>query len=564
MQTTTAKPQVLLIEDNSVIARLVQSILGREGFEVHWFTDGDDALGGVQRLSPDIVLCDLLLPSIDGFEVLQRLQRDPHMAHVPFVIISSKGDAPTVRRGMNLGADDYLTKPFRPDELVAAVRARIRRRHVHERRQEEDRRLLEQERLVRDAFDPQSGLPTVAMLLEHLADLSVKKRPAGLLLVQIQSSERLRAHLGPSEYLTVRQRIVERLGEWGRLYIGGDAEFFVLVEQGFGAEDRDSWLSLCLESARGSFDTSEGSVHLVCFGGYVEDAASAVPADAVQAARMAAVEAREGSRAIHHTYTSETPRRIRMEALVEDEFERALESGQLHVHYQPQVRMDTDRVVGAEALVRWRRADGELLPPGLWVPIIEKSGLAPRLTEWVLTTACREMAASPLLQSGRLRLAVNVSGTELDDPRFAQLVARILDRSGYPPAALEIEITESAAMRNFEQTSLTMHRLADLGITIAIDDFGTGYSSLAYLKKLPVHALKIDRAFTRDLPGDGASVAIVENIMKLSGVLHLEALAEGVEEEVQRDCLLQLGCVLAQGYLFGHAGPLSALEKMVL
>ncbi len=557
---TTTKPQILLIEDNTVVARMVQAILDREGFEVHWYVDGDQALGGIQRIAPELVLCDLVLPSIDGFEVLRRLQHNPALAHVPFVLISSRSDALTVRRGMNLGADDYLAKPFRPDELVSAVRSRIRRRQVAERRHREDRLLDEQNRLVREAFDARTNLPREALLLEHLREARDRATAVRLLLVQLQSTERLRALLGETGFEELRAHVAGTLRHRGRIYTGHEAEFFLLDEMvdGVGHEARAAEL---LEAARGPLQTAAGTVHLVAFCGVVLPVATLDPLEALRAARLAVLEAQDSSVA-YHVFTADTPKRMLDEVRIESEFGVALTKGQLELLYQPQVQMDTGQVMGAEALVRWRRPEG-LLPPGRWVPTLERCGLISPLTQWVLRTACGSFAASPVLSQSRIRLAVNVSGPELDDETFVEQVRRTLADTGWPADLLEIEITEGAAMRNPDLANRTMRQLTELGVTIAIDDFGTGYSSLAYLKRLPVHSLKIDRAFVRELPEDAASTVIVRNIVHLAEALGLGILAEGVENQEQRELLLREGCHHAQGFLFGHPQSLAELETMI-
>jgi diguanylate cyclase (GGDEF)-like protein len=235
----------------------------------------------------------------------------------------------------------------------------------------------------------------------------------------------------------------------------------------------------------------------------------------------------------------------------------ALEHGELSLHLQLQVD-GARRPTGAELLMRWRRKDGSSVPPDQFIPVAESSGLIVPLGEWVLREAC--LAWHALARAGhRLPLSVNVSPMQFRQPDFVARVESILQETGVPPGQLVFEITEGLLVDRLDQTVARMHELAALGVRISVDDFGTGYSSLAYLTRMPLYELKIDKSFIRDTPHDMDGTAIVQSILSMAGHLGLRVVAEGVETEAQAGYLARHGNASMQGFLFHRPMPLDDL-----
>ena len=232
---------------------------------------------------------------------------------------------------------------------------------------------------------------------------------------------------------------------------------------------------------------------------------------------------------------------------------------ELHVvklHLQPLIDIQQNRVLGAEALIRWQHPQRGLLLPAQFIPIAEQSGLIIELGEWVLRTACFQ--ARQWLDNGltQLVVSVNVSAVQFRQPNLAELVAQTLRDSGLPGDRLELELTEGMLMEQPEAASATMAALKQMGVRLSLDDFGTGYSSLSYLKRFPIDKLKIDQSFVREIPADDDSSAITGAIVSLAHSLQLKVIAEGVETKEQLDFLIQKGCDEVQGYYFSK--PLAA------
>lgn len=242
----------------------------------------------------------------------------------------------------------------------------------------------------------------------------------------------------------------------------------------------------------------------------------------------------------------------------------ALAHEEFLLHFQPRIDLASGKLVGAEALIRWRHPEQGMVSPEQFIPLAEDSGLIVVMGEWVLRRACKQNAAWQQAGLPPIPVSVNLSPRQLTQENIVEIVADALHASRLAPQWLELEITETVVMRDVEQSLATLHRLKQLGLSISIDDFGTGYSSLNYLKRFPVDTLKIDRSFVNDIATDADDAAIVKAVISLGHILHLRVLAEGVETEAQRCFLVENGCDQAQGFLFGFPMPPQDFARLCL
>jgi diguanylate cyclase (GGDEF)-like protein len=245
---------------------------------------------------------------------------------------------------------------------------------------------------------------------------------------------------------------------------------------------------------------------------------------------------------------------------IENDLRAALAAGDIEVYYQPTVELDTGVITGMEALARWTHAERGYVPPGVFIPVAEATGMVVELGRRVLNVACADGALWHA-EHPHLSVAVNVSVRQIGHPEFVEHVATALRTSGMRPDALVLEITESVLAQDVKETAARLVELKALGVRLAIDDFGTGYSSLSYLRHFPIDILKIDRSFVEQLPGDGSALA--RSIVRLGESLHLEVVAEGVEDDAQRGALTSLGCHHGQGFLFAKAEPSSVIDVLL-
>ncbi|MFZ5862970.1 MAG: putative bifunctional diguanylate cyclase/phosphodiesterase [Nitrospirota bacterium] len=273
---------------------------------------------------------------------------------------------------------------------------------------------------------------------------------------------------------------------------------------------------------------------------------------------------KESGRNAYQFYSRDMSAQAFERVMIESHLRHALKRGEFTLHYQPQLDVPSGRVVGVEALLRWRHPEQGVISPAQFVPVLEETGLIVPVGEWVIIEACAQLARWRAAGHTRLRVAVNLSSRQFLQAKLSSVIAEALARVELPPEALEVEITESLLMHPTEVTQRTITALHDLGVRFGLDDFGTGFSSLSYLRRYPFDTLKLDRTFVRDLPDDANDAALTRAILAMGQGLKLDVIAEGVETEAQREFLLAHGCRTMQGYLFARPMPAEDLGASLL
>jgi EAL domain-containing protein (putative c-di-GMP-specific phosphodiesterase class I) len=248
---------------------------------------------------------------------------------------------------------------------------------------------------------------------------------------------------------------------------------------------------------------------------------------------------------------------------LEGDLRNAVDRDEFVLHYQPQVDLRTGRIVGMEALIRWKHPELGMVPPARFIGLAEETGLIVTMGSWVMRTACAQNKAWQEAGLGHLPVAVNVSALQFGQADFVQSIATVLEQTALAPQYLEIEVTESLFMTEVDHAIGILRDLKALGVKLSIDDFGTGYSSLSYLKRFPIDVLKIDQSFVRDLTDHRDDAAIVVSIISLAHSLRLTVIAEGVETKEQGAYLQQHGCDQMQGYFFSRPVPAEELKQML-
>ena len=282
----------------------------------------------------------------------------------------------------------------------------------------------------------------------------------------------------------------------------------------------------------------------------------------IRSADRAMYHAKYGGRGVV-VYSTELERIAAPGACLRDELRDAFATGQFCLLYQPQVSVSTGAVVGAEALVRWMHPQMGLIGPSRLLPLVAEMGRMAELGEWVLREACGEAARWQRAGLGPLTMSVNISPEQVCDPELPALVRDVLEETGLEPRSLVLEIPENGFYESLEATIPVLKETKRLGVRVAVDDFGTGNSSFVWLKYLPVDILKLDQTFVRGLPWNEVDLAIVESLMLLAENLHLEVVAEGVEQERELELLKALRCETVQGYLMGMPMPGTQLAALL-
>jgi diguanylate cyclase (GGDEF)-like protein/PAS domain S-box-containing protein len=457
---------------------------------------------------------------------------------------------------VNVVAIRFLNHPY-----MMAVYCDISERKKHEEQLE-----------ILANFDPLTGLANRGLLHAHLQNSIDKanrnKTQIALLMFDLDRFKDINDSYGHSagdELLQmVSKRFSSRLREGdliGRL--GGD-EFAVVVETITHPEDAGRLAQEMLGTLAEAYRLSGGalihvgaSAGIVLFPDHGEDAAMLL-----QHGDAALYKAKAEGRGVYHYYTDELTDSARRRIECETRLRRAIVNQEFEVYYQPQVHMQTGRIVGAEALIRWNCPMRGLVMPSEFIPVAEEIGLIGEIGEWVLNETCRQ--GKIWLDKGhRLTLAVNVSAYQVRYQNVPLMVDAALKKSGYPADRLELELTESALMQREEETVTMLHSLRAHGIRLAIDDFGTGYSSLSYLKRFPIDVLKIDKSFVDDIPYERDDMAIVTAIIAMGQALGFQVLAEGTERIEQIDFLREKGCTMYQGYFKSPPVKAEEFEKLL-
>ncbi len=387
-----------------------------------------------------------------------------------------------------------------------------------------------------------------------------------LLHLDLDRFKQINDTLGHSYGDRVLREVVERLrGAVGAndtlARLGGD-EFALLVDnaQMFEAEATARRVQQLLAQPF-SFDTLSFTVTASC-GIALYPGDGGTPDELMASAERAMHWVKESGRA---GFRFHVPRRevdLLSRMRLDHDMRQALAEGRFRLHYQPQVELGSDRVIGAEALIRWRDPQRGDISPADFIPLAEESGFVVAIGDWVLREAV-EQAAHWLSRGLRMPVAVNVSALQFQQAHFVDSVAAALREAALPASMLELELTEGVLVSDADEGLKRMQALASLGVTLSIDDFGTGYSSLGYLKRFPIQRLKIDRSFVKGLPGDASDCGIANAIVQMGRALGLQVIAEGVETEAQRDFLAQAGCHEFQGYLYAPALRPDEFEQRV-
>jgi diguanylate cyclase (GGDEF)-like protein/PAS domain S-box-containing protein len=368
--------------------------------------------------------------------------------------------------------------------------------------------------------------------------------------------------LGDELLQVVARRLAERVSEEDLVArVGGD-EFLVLLESVATHEAAGTQAQHLIDAFSDPFWLQGYELSLgATVGISVYPDAGTDASTLVKNADAALHFAKANGRNHYAFYSQELTTAAADRVFLEKDLRRALERDELVVYYQPQVELATGRVVGAEALVRWQHPEWGLVSPARFIPLAEETGLIVPIGEWVLETAC--LQAQQWLEAGLPveSMAVNVSGVQIMRGGLYTPVARALERSGLDPGRLELEVTEETFMRDAEQASDTLEGLRELGVELAVDDFGTGYSSLAYLRRLPLDKLKIDKSFVQDTTGDSNAAAIARAVIALGQSLDLKVVAEGIETEGHAGFLQAEGCDLGQGFLYTKPLPAEELAS---
>lgn len=567
-----AKKHLLVVDDNPVNIELMLDLLDDHGFDnVNGISDPRDVLGYCQQALPDLLLLDIRMPHMDGYDVIEQVREHFQQLTPPIIILTAQNDDATRHRALEMGVRDFLTKPFKHDEVLQRIRNTLNIEHRFKVRDEQAgtlERMVEKRTRALDhqsRTDPITLLPNRRGLNQALREASLAANGAGLLFIAIDKleditrlhgyrvAEKLLYHLGQA----LRQQLDERytLGLWG------GSELLVL-----STETQPDALNAMAETLLACLmhDQRVGDL-LLNVQARIGISREEATFDPERLVHMASISLPQGeSLAIRH-YTPQLEAQQRHRLHVQQALPGACERGEMFLVYQPKVALQQQGVTGAEALLRWQHPDMGMLSPGLFIPLAEASGDILSIGDWVLEEVIQQVSAwyndelaTPNWLNDEFHVAINVATRQLGRKDFATRLLQRLEAHKVPNMLISIEVTESGLMSDMAHARQQLTQLIKAGVRVAIDDFGTGQSSLAYLKTLPVSTLKIDRAFVMELEESATDRHFCHTITQLAQGVGCDVVAEGIETAGQADYLSAIGCETGQGYYYSH--PLSAAE----
>ncbi len=571
---TEQKSSILIIDDESFVRNLLNQILS-ERYSCSTAGSAEEALSLIRSESFDLIISDINLGGMSGIELI------PQVAELApdtvIMVISGDQTIDSAIQAIRSGAFDYIQKPFDLKHVGVAVDRALEHHSLLSEKRRYDDHLEElvkkrtEELNYLSYYDMLTDLPNRTLFEDRLSQALVLVQDGqrvALLFVSLDGFKKVRDTIGQVAGNEILQEVAKRL--LGEVPEGatvarfeGD-EFAVLLIQIAGMEEVAEITGAITRSLKQPIATGDTEIFIATSIGV-----SLFPDDGkdthglLKNAGAALLRAQESGGDSYQFYTPGMNTSALKRLSFENNLRHALNRGELQMYYQPKLDILTRNILGMEGLVRWRHPELGMVSPAEFIPIAEDTGLIVPIGEWILYTACNESKAWNELGFD-LHLSVNLSARQFQQQDLAKRILAIVKAAGFDPRRLDLEVTESAIMKNAEFAIQTLSILQETGIKISIDDFGTGYSSLGYLKRLPIDILKIDKSFIDDVTTNADDAALVVAIITLAHNLRLKVVAEGVETEDQLKFLQLLKCDEWQGYLFSKPVPAEEFGKLLM
>jgi diguanylate cyclase (GGDEF)-like protein len=599
---TAVRPRLLIVDDISDNRTVLTRWFQRRGFDV---VEAESGLAAIELLTGepfDLVLLDVMMPGIDGFETLKRIRQERSASALPVIMVTSKSESENIVDALELGANDYVTKPVDFAVALARVNAQIGRKRAEQqlivaneelrkanedleaRVEERTRRLIDVNQQLKVEIadreesqaisqflayhDSLTGLANRRLFKEQLGEalknVSVTPHPLAVMFLDLDGFKAVNDTLGHSvgdlllKAVAVRLRdITPQTDRIARL--GGDE--FAILQMSSAQPSFSIGVAQKIIEVIGTPFCIDG--HDVTVGASV-GIAVAYPGEMdtenfLKSADLAMYSAKSEGRGTYRMFDPEMDAIVQARRVLERDMRTALAQDGFKLFYQPLVNLQTKKVTAFEALMRWEHPERGMVPPSEFIPVAEEMGLIVHLGEWALRRACAEAMGWP----DEICVSVNLSPLQFAKGNLVSTVVSSLASSGLPASRLELEITESVLLEKSERNIEILTQLRELGVRISLDDFGTGYSSIGYLRSFPFDKIKIDQSFVRDLLVDEGSLAIVRAIAGLGVSFGMTTTAEGVETEEQMRCLNHEGCIEVQGFLYSKPVPDDEIVRLL-
>jgi diguanylate cyclase len=591
---------ILIVEDELLIAKNTAKKLNNFGYNVAKIvSSGQAAIEFINQEQPDLILMDIAIKGeIDGIETASRIKG---MVDVPVIFITAYANDETLERAAKTGCYGYLIKPFKDRELQATIKMTLSKHSEQSAIQgalqaatsaqsseyddiyKDNLTDLPNKLFLRDVFNYLSSLildsdPTIAETnnqLEFPIQQGIKEKSEksklnliGVYNISLERFDKVSSFLNKEQQNSLVKEIAQRLTncvngfdvQGSTVYLKSD-NFAVLLAIDERRKASEYGQSI-LEALKEHFIIDDREIYLApCIG------IAFCPSDSVEVEELLeqgykAIEyakTQGGNRCQAFTFAFNVKRyRATDDLRLESELHHALARNELELYYQPKVDLQSNLIVGAEALVRWNHPEMGRISAQKFIPLAEESGLIRPIGEWVLTTACKQLKTWHEAGLDSLKVSVNLSGAQFIQSDLFHIITQTLFHTSLEAKYLELEVTETILVENIKANVHRLNLLKKLGVQISLDDFGTGYSSLGYLQQFPFDVLKIDACFVHDINKNQVNAVITKTIINMAHQLGLKVVAEGVETSAELNLLREVGCDAMQGYLFSR--PIAAKE----
>ncbi len=603
---------ILIVDDIVDNLRVLSHTLTNQGYKIRCAKNGVVALNAAAKMIPDLILLDINMPDMNGYEVCQRLKSEPQTRDIPVIFLSALDDILDKVKAFEVGGLDYITKPFQVEEVLIRVKNQLDlqaakaevdylNRQLEQKVKERTLELkvtnqkllkanqqLQQEIIVRqkaeqqliyDAlYDGLTNLPNRNLLMDRIdrALQRAKRNPHhlfALLFIDLDRFKGINDSLGHLVGDKLLRAIAKLLAEDLRTTdtvarLGGD-EFVILLDDINSLKDATEVGDRLQEKLKIPLNLEGKSiVTSASIGIALSSSSYRNSSEILRDADIAMYRAKEKGKACYEVFDQAMYLQTLKAIELEHNLRLALQNQEFSLYYQPIISLKNNHLSGFEALIRWQHPQHGFISPMEFIPLAEDTGLIADLGDWVLTEACQQLAAwqeqySDVPGIDSLKVNVNIAPQQFQKADFIDKLDQIIVSTNVNPACLKLEIIERVLVNSESNTQKTLSEIKNRQITLSIDDFGTGYSSLSYLSRLPIDNLKIDRSFIHNINSDAESLEIVKTIITLAHNLGMDAIAEGVETTQQAQKLKSLNCEYAQGYLYAKPLPAQAIELML-
>ena len=564
--------KILIIEDEQAIREVVSDILSFEAFEVINASNGQEGVQLAIEESPDLIICDVIMPQVNGYEVLNQLQQNPVSKNIPFIFLTAKDSKIDMRQGMNLGADDYLTKPFTTQELLEAVNCRLKK-HASLEEYAEKYEEAKQKLKYLLTYDP------LTQCLNHLSlqkkfnkiisSLTQDRYNHSLPIISISINNIYEIKLAQGDHITnlLLKQIAEQLKQLlegkGLIARLDGNEFAVILFPVSTNYEVEIMADLIINKVSTHYNFSGVTINVKLNLGIAQYPQDGLALDRLLQRSRKALEYSKMRGRDYQIYEKNLDHYQSPDLLINPkDLQSALNTNQFKLHYQPEFNLTTQTIDGIEALVYWEHPQIGKISPTKFIPLAEQTGLIKPLTKWVLETACQQTKEWQKAGINPLQIGVNFSGAllnQIPEDELCQWILQAMAKNKLNSESICIEFTESIMINQNNLVIKKLEHLKGLGVSLAIDDFGTGYSSFSYLYNFPVDILKIDKSFISHIEKQShKQKTILDNLISLGKSLNLSVIAEGVETKNQLAYLHERQCDKVQGFLISPA--LNALD----